>query len=87
MAETELVKMSTKGQLVVPEEIRTHEHFKPGDRFVPVQVKEGVLFKRIILPDVRAEFAALAKELEAKFRKERTTSRTVAEAVKWARRA
>ena len=39
MSETELVKMSEKGQLVVPLEIRKMEHFKKGDRFVPFPVK------------------------------------------------
>ncbi len=87
MVETEIVKMSAKGQLVVPEDIRKEEHFKPGDRFVPLPVKEGVLFKRIKIPDVKAEFAQLAKEIETKFKKEKITPKNVDEAVRWARRA
>ena len=87
MAETDIVKMSSKGQLVVPEGIREEEDFKPGDRFVPLPVKEGVLFKRIKIPDIRNEFAQLAKELENKFKKEKITPKTIKEAVQWARRA
>lgn len=85
--ETEIVKMSAKGQLVVPEEIREQEKFKPGDRFVPLPIKEGVLFKRVKIPNVKVEFEQLAKEIEAKFKREKTTSKTVEEAVGWARSA
>mgnify|MGYP000179699608 CR=1 FL=1 len=87
MSETEIVKMSTKGQLVVPEQIRKEEDFKAGDRFVPLPVNEVVLFKRIKIPDVKKEFAKIAKEIEAKFKKQKITSKHVKEAVKWARRA
>ncbi len=86
MADVELVKMSAKGQLVVPDSIRLEEGFAAGDRFVPLPVEEGVLFKRVKIPDVKVEFAKLAKELEAKFKKEKVTSKTVGDAVKWSRR-
>ncbi len=85
MTET-VVKMSAKGQLVVPDEIRAEEGFKPGDRFISVPVKEGVLFKRIIsVPDIRAEFKKLSTELEERFKKEKIPRKAVKEAVQWAR--
>jgi len=86
MAEIELVKMSPKGQLVVPKEIRKIEHFKPSDRFAPFHVKGGILFKRVKMPNVKAEFASLAKEIEKQLKKEKVTKRDVNEAVKWARK-
>ena len=55
----ELVKMSPKGQLVVPKEIREKEKFKPSDRFMPFEVKGGILFKKVKIPDVKAEFESL----------------------------
>ena len=45
--DTELVKMSPKGQLVVPQNIRELERFKPGDRFISFPIKEGILFKKV----------------------------------------
>ena len=84
---SEIVKMSAKGQLVVPEQIRKDEDFKAGDWFVPLPMNEGVLFKRIKIPDVKKDFAKIAKEIEAKFRKQKVTPVNVKEAVKWARRA
>lgn len=86
MDEIELVKMSAKGQLVVPKEIREVENFKPTDRFVPFHVKGGILFKRVKMPNVKQEFTALAKEIEKQFSKEKITQRDVNEAVAWARK-
>ncbi|MEW5896302.1 MAG: hypothetical protein AB1668_01295 [Nanoarchaeota archaeon] len=82
----DLVKMSPKGQLVVPQSIRIDEGFTPGDRFVPFPVKGGILFKKVKMPDVKAEFQKLSKEIEKQFRKQKVTQEDVDEAVKWARR-
>ena len=84
--DAELVKMSPKGQLVVSQDIRHREGFKPGDRFVPFPVKGGVLFKKVKIPDVKVEFEKLSKEIEQQFKKKKITPEDVNEAVKWARR-
>ncbi len=84
--DTDLVKMSPKGQLVFPEEIRVDEGFTPGDRFVPFPVKGGILFKKVEMPNVKAEFQKLSREIEKQFKKQKVTPEDVAEAVKWARR-
>ena len=64
MTENELVKMSPKGQLVVPQEIREKEGFESGDRFIPFQIKDGVLFKRVKIPNIKNEFEKLSKEIQ-----------------------
>ncbi len=84
--ETELVKMSPKGQLVVPQDLREEEGFKPGDRFVAFPVKEGVIFKKIVIPDAAAEFEKLSKKVTEKFKKYGITEKDIDEAVAWARR-
>ena len=83
--EEELVKMSEKGQLVVPRKIRQKEGFKNSDRFIAIGVKDGVLFKKINIPKVKIEFESLSKEIQAHFKKEGITKADVSEAVKWAR--
>mgnify|MGYP001604440528 CR=1 FL=1 len=83
--DTELVKMSPKGQLVVPQDIREKEGFATGDRFVPFPVKEGVLFKKVKIPDVKIEFDKLSKEIEAQFKQRKIKEKVVVEAVKWAK--
>ena len=84
--DNELVKMSPKGQLVVPQEIREEGNFCTGDRFVPFPVKGGILFKKVEMPDVKAEFQKLSREIEKQFKKQKVTPEDVDEAVKWARR-
>ena len=81
----ELVKMSPKGQLVVPREIRIKENFKPSDRFVAFGIKGGVLFKRINIPDVKVEFESLSKEIAKQFKERSINERELEEAVKLAR--
>ena len=83
--EDNLVKMSPKGQLVVPREIRADEKFKPSDRFVAIGIKGGVLFKKVKFPDVRAEFESLSREIAKQFKARGVEEGDVEEAIKWAR--
>ena len=82
----ELVKMSPKGQLVVPQKIREKEKFDIGDRFIPFSVKDGVLFKKVKMPDAKIEFEKLSKEIAEQFEKQKVSRKDVEEAVKWARK-
>ena len=82
MAE-ELVKMSEKGQLVVPRSIREKEGFKGSDRFVALEVKNGVLFKRVDIPEV--EFESLSRDIRSHLRERKVKQEDVAKAIKWAR--
>lgn len=82
----ELVKMSPKGQLVVPKEIREKENFKPSDRFMPFDVKGGVLFKKVKIPDAKAEFESLARDIEKQFKERGVKKKDVEEAIGWARK-
>ena len=83
--ETELVKMSPKGQLVVPQGIREKEHFEIGYRFMPFAVKGGILFKKLEMPDIKQEFESISKEIQKQFEKEKITEEDVAEAIKHSR--
>lgn len=77
---TELVKMSSKGQLVVPQNIREELGLSAGERFIAVPQQDGVLFKKVDL-----DFDRLAREVSRRFRSKGITKKDVAEAVKWAR--
>jgi len=85
LAQEELVKMSSKGQLVVPRRIREKEGLKSSDRFLAIEVKDGVLFKRVAIPDVRIDFESLARDIATHFKKHKIVRSDVDEAVKWAR--
>ncbi|MFH1211323.1 MAG: AbrB/MazE/SpoVT family DNA-binding domain-containing protein [Candidatus Woesearchaeota archaeon] len=79
----DIVKMSEKGQLVVPQDIRELLNLNPGERFAAFPFKEGILFKRIELPKIKLDFEALSKDVEAQFKKNRVKRSDVKEAVKW----
>jgi bifunctional DNA-binding transcriptional regulator/antitoxin component of YhaV-PrlF toxin-antitoxin module len=85
-SDIELVKMSDKGQLVVPQDIRESQSLTPGERFVAFPVQDGVLFKKVEIPKVKLDFESLAKEIEAQFKKNKVKQKDLAEAVKWARK-
>jgi len=81
----ELVKMSEKGQLVVPRRIREKEGFNSSDRFVAIEVKDGVLFKKVDIPEVKIEFESLSRDIQTHLKGRKVKQEDVTEAVKWAR--
>ncbi len=83
---TELVKMSAKGQLVVPQEIRETLGLEAGDRFVPFKVESGILFKKVEMPDIKLEFQKLSKEVSTQFKKSKVSKNDISGAIKWARK-
>jgi len=64
----ELVKMSPKGQLVVPREIREKLRFNQGDMFVAVQIEEGIVFKKVEL-DINKKIESIKKQTQEQFKK------------------
>jgi AbrB family looped-hinge helix DNA binding protein len=45
-------KLSSKGQVVIPEAIRKNLNLKEGDRFVVIGEKDSVIFKAITPPSL-----------------------------------
>jgi len=84
--EDQLVKMSGKGQLVVPQKIRRKEGLKASDRFVAIGVKDGVLFKKVDIPKVKIEFESLSHDIREHLKDRNVRRRDVVEAIKWARK-
>jgi AbrB family looped-hinge helix DNA binding protein len=83
MAE-EIVKMSPKGQLVVPKEIREQAGFEPSDRFIAMPVEDGVIFKRVDI-DIEAEYERLSEQVQDRFERKEIDDDEVEDAVEWAR--
>ena len=52
MADVNTTKMSSKGQVVIPEDIRTRLGLKPGAQFVVVGDNDTVILKVITAPDM-----------------------------------
>ena len=79
-----VVKMSKKGQLVVPKDIREDENFEPSDKFIAIPIKDGVIFKKIEI-DLEKEYNDLKKRVRERFEEEEISEDEVEKAVEWAR--
>jgi AbrB family looped-hinge helix DNA binding protein len=83
MAE-EIVKMSPKGQLVVPKAIREQIGFEPSDRFIAMALEDGVVFKKIEI-DVEEEYERLSQQVQERFEREGIDEKDLEDAIEWAR--
>jgi AbrB family looped-hinge helix DNA binding protein len=68
MAGVETTRMSSKGQVVIPENIRTRLGLKPGAQFVVVGDSDTVILKMITAPDM-SQFDGLISRARAQARK------------------
>jgi AbrB family looped-hinge helix DNA binding protein len=58
-------KLSSRGQVVIPEEIRDQMHLHPGDQFVVFSEKDVVILKMITRPDSSEFNNVIAKAHQA----------------------
>jgi AbrB family looped-hinge helix DNA binding protein len=65
MANVATTKMSSKGQVVIPEDIRKRLNLQPGAQFVVVGDKDVVILKNITPPSI-AEFDSLIADARKK---------------------
>jgi AbrB family looped-hinge helix DNA binding protein len=78
-------KLSSKGQIVIPEEVRKELGLEPGTQFVVMGDGDVVILKKIEAPD-RSEFLALAKKVRSQARKSGVKRSDVKSAVRAVRR-
>jgi len=57
----EVVKMSKKGQLVVPAELRNMLGLNPEDKFIAYGDEDYIIFKKVELPSLKKEFEEIVK--------------------------
>jgi len=84
MGEVATTKMSSKGQVVIPKEIRKRLQLKAGSRFVVVADKDMVIFKAISPPSMD-EFEELISEARKQARRAGMKRSDISAAVKKAR--
>jgi len=61
----EMIKMSSKGQIVIPQGIRTEMCASDGTMFAVVSSKDSIILKKIVTPskeDLICELQKIAKE-------------------------
>ena len=57
----ELTKMTTKGQVVIPSEIRKELGLEEGSQLVVTRLGELVLMRKLAIPDLKKELDELTK--------------------------
>ena len=78
-------KMSSKGQVVIPENIRKRLKLRAGSRFVVVGQDDVIILKTIEPPSMQ-EFNGLIKEVRQKAKKVGLKRNDISEAISQVRR-
>ena len=78
-------KLSSKGLVVIPEDVRKELGLEPGAQFVVMGEGDLVILKKIEAPN-RSEFLALAKKVRSQVRKAGMKRSDVKNAVRTVRR-
>ena len=86
MAAYSTTKMSSKGQVVIPEEIRDSLHLKEGAQFVVIGQGDSVILKSITPPSMD-EFEDLLAEARQYAKKAKLKKSDVKSAIAIARKA
>ena len=53
MVQTEFTKLSSKGQIVIPQDIREDMGIKPGTPFAVIEQKDVILLKKIKISKIK----------------------------------
>jgi AbrB family looped-hinge helix DNA binding protein len=77
-------KLSSKGQVVIPEEIRIQMKLHTGDQFLVLAEKDVVILKAIVSPDLR-EYSDLIAKTRLAAKKAGLTKDAVKDAIEEAR--
>lgn len=86
MAAYATTKMSSKGQVVIPEDIREQLHLKEGDQFVVIGQGDAVILKTITPPSME-EFKDLLKAARDSAKKAKLTQADLSNAIKKVRKS
>lgn len=84
MSKVTTTKMSSKGQIVIPEEIRKKLDLEPGAQFVVVGDGDVIVLRRLSAPDMK-DFDALLAEARSQARKSGLKRSDIAAAIAAAR--
>ncbi len=84
MSKLATTKMSSRGQVVIPEEIRVRLDLKTGEQFVVVGEDDVVILKKIVHPSM-ADFDNLIAEARRQAKKAGLKSSDISAAVRAAR--
>jgi AbrB family looped-hinge helix DNA binding protein len=85
MSDTATTTLSSKGQVVIPEEIRTRLGLEPGAQFVVLGDQDVVIFK-LLQPPAKKDFSALVRQARRVAKRTGMRRRDISAAIAKARR-
>jgi len=80
MAPVATTKLSSKGQVVIPEEVRNQLGLKAGDQFVVIGEGDAVILKTITPPSIR-DFDAIIEKARKQARATRMKRSDIGKAI------
>ena len=86
MATLSTSKLSSKGQVVIPEDIRNRLGLQPGDRFVVVGEGDTIVFKVLSMPAMD-QFSDLIAQAQKVARQIGLTPADISDAIRLARKS
>lgn len=85
MSTLSTTKMSSKGQIVIPEEIRLSMGLHAGDQFIAVAENDVVILKKLSQPSVK-EFSSLILKVRKQAKSAGLNKKSIPAAIKEARK-
>lgn len=84
--EVELVRLSEKGQIVIPSSLRKEMGIKKSDQFLVFGEENTVILKKIEKPTIQKAFNEIAKPLQKAAKKAGLTKQDLTKAIKEVRK-
>ena len=83
----EVVNLSSKGQLVIPKDMREEMGLNPRDKFVLVNDRDTIILKRLQEEEIKSRMISLMKTFTKEFKKAGITQEDLAKEIKAVRKA
>lgn len=83
----EVVNLSSKGQLVIPKDMREEMGLNQRDKFVLVNDKDTIIMKRLQEEELKFKMKSLMKEFTREFKKAGITREDLRREIKAVRKA
>ena len=78
----EVVNLSSKGQLVIPKDMREEMKLNRRDKFVLINDKDTILLKKLQEDEVRSRIKSLMKTFTKEFKKAKITKEDLKKEIK-----
>ncbi|HLC72914.1 MAG TPA: AbrB/MazE/SpoVT family DNA-binding domain-containing protein [Candidatus Nanoarchaeia archaeon] len=81
MEKLEVTSMSSRGQVVIPQEIRERLHLQNGEKFIVIGADNTIILKKMEAPSFKG-FDNLLKKTRAFAKEKKLTEKDITEAIK-----